>query len=50
MCRWADNTKMDLKESGLEWESVDCIDLAQDGGQWWDHFDSMFNFRFYKRE
>jgi hypothetical protein len=28
---WADNIKMDLRETG--WGSMDWIDLAQDGGQ-----------------
>jgi hypothetical protein len=30
--RWADNIKMDLTE--IEWDGVDCIDLAQDRDQW----------------
>lgn len=33
MCRWVDNIKIDLKETG--WEGMDCIDLAQDRGNWW---------------
>jgi len=30
--RWEDNIKMDLKE--VEWEGLDCIDLAQDWDSW----------------
>jgi hypothetical protein len=31
-CRWVDNIKMDLRETG--WDGVDWIDLAQDRDQW----------------
>jgi hypothetical protein len=31
-CRWVDNIKMDLKETG--WSSMDWIDLDQDRDQW----------------
>jgi hypothetical protein len=34
-----------LKNVGWSGESVDCIHLAQDMGQWWDHVDSIFNFK-----
>jgi hypothetical protein len=30
--RWADNSKMDLRE--VEWGGMDWIDLAQDRDQW----------------
>jgi hypothetical protein len=30
--RWEDNIKVDL--GGVEWGSMDRIDLAQDGDQW----------------
>jgi hypothetical protein len=30
--RWADNTKMDLREK--VWAGVDCIDMAQNRDQW----------------
>jgi hypothetical protein len=31
-CKWVDNIKMDLRESG--WGDIDWIDLAQDSEQW----------------
>jgi hypothetical protein len=31
-CRWVDNIKMDLIETG--WNGMDWIDMAQDRGQW----------------
>jgi hypothetical protein len=31
-CRWVDNIKMVLRETG--WDDVDWIDLAQDRDQW----------------
>jgi hypothetical protein len=31
-CRWEDNIKMDLRETG--WGGMDWIDLAQDRDQW----------------
>jgi len=31
-CRWEDNIRMDLEETG--WEGVDWINLAQYRGQW----------------
>jgi hypothetical protein len=30
--RWVDNIKMDLKK--IEWDGMDCIDLAQNREQW----------------
>jgi hypothetical protein len=32
ICRWVDNTKMDLREIG--WGAVDWLDLTQDRDQW----------------
>jgi hypothetical protein len=31
-CRWVDNSKMDLRETG--WDGMDRIDLAQNRDQW----------------
>jgi hypothetical protein len=31
-CRWEDNIRIDLRETG--WEGVDCIHLAQNRDQW----------------
>jgi hypothetical protein len=31
-CRWEDNIKMDISETG--WGGMDWIDLVQDGDQW----------------
>jgi hypothetical protein len=31
-CRWVDNIKMDLRETG--WDGMDWIDLVQDRDQW----------------
>jgi hypothetical protein len=31
-CRWVDNIKMDLRETG--WDKMDWIDMAQDRDQW----------------
>jgi hypothetical protein len=33
-CRWVDNIKMDLRETGIGWDGVDWIDMAQDRDQW----------------
>jgi hypothetical protein len=30
--RWVDNIKMDLR--AIEWDGMDCIDLARDRDQW----------------
>jgi hypothetical protein len=32
ICRWVDNIKMDTRE--IEWDGVDCIDMAQIMDQW----------------
>jgi hypothetical protein len=31
--RWEDNIRMDL--TGIEWEDVEWMHLAQDRDQWW---------------
>jgi hypothetical protein len=31
-CRWVDNNKMDLRETG--WDVIDWIDLTRDRDQW----------------
>jgi hypothetical protein len=31
-CRWVDNIKMDLRETG--WDGMDWIELTQDRDQW----------------
>jgi hypothetical protein len=31
-CRWVDNIKMDLRETG--WDAMNWIDLAQNKDQW----------------
>jgi hypothetical protein len=31
-CRWVDNIKMDLRETG--WDAISWIDLARDRDQW----------------
>jgi hypothetical protein len=33
ICRWKDNMKMDLRETG--WDSTDWINMVQDRDQWW---------------
>ena len=35
--RWENNVKMDLQE--VEWEGMDCIDLAED----WDRWGALVN-------
>jgi hypothetical protein len=41
ICRWVDNIKMDLRETG--WDGVDWIDMAQDRGQWRALMNAVFN-------
>jgi hypothetical protein len=41
--RWADNIKMDLRETG--WDGVDWIDMAQDRDQWRDIVNTVLNLR-----
>jgi hypothetical protein len=42
-CRWVDNIKMDLRE--IEWDGMDCINLAQDREQWRALVNAVINFR-----
>jgi hypothetical protein len=37
-----DNIKIDLKE--IDWDDMDCIDLAQDRYQWRTFVDTVMNF------
>jgi hypothetical protein len=41
--RWEDRIRMDLREIG--WESVDCIQLAQDRDWWWALVNMVMNLR-----
>jgi hypothetical protein len=41
--RWVDNTKMDLR--GIEWDYMDCMELAQDRNQWRALMNTVMNFR-----
>jgi hypothetical protein len=43
VCRWNDNIKMDLKETG--WDGVDWIHLAQDRDQWRALLNNVMNLR-----
>jgi hypothetical protein len=40
---WADNIKMDLRETG--WDGMDWIDLAQDRDQWRSLVNTVMNLR-----
>jgi hypothetical protein len=42
-CRWEDNIRTDLRETG--WEGVDWMDLAQDRDQWRDLMNTVMNLR-----
>jgi hypothetical protein len=42
-CRWVDNIKMDLLETG--WDSVEWIDLAQDRDRWRALVNAVMNLR-----
>jgi hypothetical protein len=42
-CRWVDNTKIDLREVGLD--GMDWIDLAQDRDQWRVLMSTVMNLR-----
>jgi hypothetical protein len=42
-CRWVDNIKIDLRETG--WDGVDWIDLAQDRDQWRALVNTVMNLR-----
>jgi len=41
--RREDNIKMDLR--AVEWESVDCIHLAEHTDQWWAVVNTVMNLR-----
>jgi hypothetical protein len=41
--RWVDNIKMDLRE--IEWDGMDCTDLAQDRHQWRALVNTVMNLR-----
>jgi hypothetical protein len=41
--RLVDNIKMDL--GGIGWDGMDCIDLAQDRGQWRAPVSTVMNLR-----
>jgi hypothetical protein len=41
--RWADNIKMDLRET--EWDGMDWIDLTQDRDQWMALVNTVMNLR-----
>jgi hypothetical protein len=40
---WADNIKMDLRETG--WDDVDWIDMAQERDQWRALVNTVLNLR-----
>jgi hypothetical protein len=42
-CRWMDNIKTDLRETG--WDGMDRIDLAQDKNNWMALVNTVMNFR-----
>jgi hypothetical protein len=42
-CRWVDNIKMDLRETG--WVGMDWIDLAQNRDQWRALVNTVMNLR-----
>jgi hypothetical protein len=42
-CRWVDNIKIDLRETG--WVGMDWIDLAQDRDQWRALVNTAMNLR-----
>jgi hypothetical protein len=42
-CRWVDNIKMDLRETG--WDGMDWIELAQDRDQWRALENTVMNLR-----
>jgi hypothetical protein len=45
-CRWEDNFRMDLRETG--WGGMDWIDLAQDRDQWRALVNMVMNLRVHK--
>jgi hypothetical protein len=42
-CRWVDNTKVNLRETG--WAGMDWIDLTQDSYQWRVLVNTVMNLR-----
>jgi hypothetical protein len=42
-CRWEGNIKMDLRE--IELSGMECIDLAEDRGQWNALVNTVMNLR-----
>jgi hypothetical protein len=42
-CRWKDNIKIELKE--IEWEDMDCINVAQVSEKWHAHLNLVIKFR-----
>jgi hypothetical protein len=40
---WKDNIRMDLQEVG--YGDIDCIELVQDRGRWWELVNAVLNFR-----
>jgi hypothetical protein len=42
-CRWVDNIKMDIRETG--WDGIHWIDLAQDRDQWRALVNTVMNLR-----
>jgi hypothetical protein len=40
---WVDNIRIDLREIGCD--SINCIDLAQDGDQWTALVNTLMNLR-----
>jgi hypothetical protein len=42
-CRWLDNIKMDLRETG--WGGIECTDLAEDRDQWRAVVNTVMNLR-----
>jgi hypothetical protein len=41
--RWVDNIKMDHEE--IEWDGVECINMAQDRDQWKALLNTVLNLR-----
>jgi hypothetical protein len=44
--RWVNNIIMDLRE--IEWDGMDCLDLAQDMDQWRPLVNTVMNLGFHK--
>jgi hypothetical protein len=41
--RWVNNNKIDLRE--IDWDRIDCIDLAQNRDQWRALVNTVMNLR-----